>query len=139
MSDTITVAVEVGAPLAQVWSDFTSPEAICAWNAASPDWHTTRAENDLRVGGRFTARMEAKDGSAGFDFTGVYDEVVSEERLRYVMDDGRTVEVTFVPTDHGVMVTEIFDPENENSRELQAQGWQAILDSFKQYCERGGV
>lgn len=139
MSETITVAVVVEAPLSQVWHAFTSPEAICAWNAASADWHTTRSENDLRVGGRFTSRMEAKDGSVGFDFSGVYDSVVTEESLSYAMDDGRKVAVTFVPTEDGVRVTETFDPEHENSRELQQQGWQAILDSFKRYCEKSGA
>ncbi len=136
MNSPITVMVEVQAPLRKVWAAFTEPEAICAWNAASDDWYTPRAEVDLRVGGRFTARMEARDGSEGFDFTGVYDEVVPGELLSYSLDDGRKVEVTFVPTPGGVRVIESFAAEDEHSLAIQQQGWQAILDSFKRYCER---
>jgi uncharacterized protein YndB with AHSA1/START domain len=131
----IMVETTVRAPLAKVWSDFTSPEAIKAWNAASPDWHTTRAENDLRTGGTFVSRMEAKDGSEGFDFTGTYDEVVPHERIAYTMSDGRKVDVKFVPEEDGVRVVETFDPESENPREMQRAGWQSILDTFKRYCE----
>lgn len=115
---------------------FTDPEAIKVWNAASEDWHTTRAENDLRTGGTFLSRMEAKDGSAGFDFTGTYDEVIPYERIAYIMEDGRRVEVTFVSGKDGVHVIETFDPETENTPEVQREGWQAILENFKKYTER---
>lgn len=131
----ITVEVLVHAPVEKVWRDYTDPAAIVAWNAASDDWHTTKAENDLRVGGRFLSRMEAKDGSAGFDFAGTYDEVVPNERLSYAMDDGREVNVTFAAEGEGTRVTVIFDPETENTPEFQRQGWQAILDRFKKYVE----
>ena len=105
------------------------------WNNASPDWHTPRAENDLRVGGRFLSRMEAKDGSAGFDFTGIYDAVVPMERIAYTMDDGRKAAITFAPEGEGTHIAVTFDPESENSLEMQQSGWQAILDNFKKYAE----
>lgn len=131
----ITVDILVNAPLEKVWSDYTSPDAICAWNAASDDWHTTRATNDLRTGGRFLSRMETKDGSEGFDFQGTYEEVVPFERIAYVMDDGRKAVTTFLREVEGVRVATSFDPETENPREMQQAGWQAILDSFKRYAE----
>lgn len=131
----ITIETQVRAPIETVWDAFTNPDAIKVWNAASPDWHTTRSENDLKVGGRFVSRMEAKDGSAGFDFSGVYDSVVINECIAYTMDDGRKVEVTFIPDDTGVRVVETFDPETENPHDVQRTGWQAILDNFKQYAE----
>lgn len=135
MTDTITVEVLVHAPVDKVWDDFTTPAAICSWNAASPDWHTPHAENDLRTGGTFTSRMESKDGKEGFDFSGRYDEVVPHERIAYTMDDGRRVVVTFLPEHESVRVTEVFDPESSNPPEMQRAGWQAILDSFKRYVE----
>lgn len=124
------------APIEEVWTAFTDPEAIKVWNAASDDWHTTKAENDLRAGGTFFSRMEAKDGSAGFDFTGTYDEVIPHERIAYTMEDGRTVDVTFVSGQDGVHLIETFDPETENTPEMQRAGWQAILENFKKYTER---
>jgi uncharacterized protein YndB with AHSA1/START domain len=135
MNDTITVETLVRAPLEKVWHDFTDPEAIVVWNTASEDWHTTHAENDLRIGGFFSSRMEAKDGSEGFDFGGVYDEVVPQERIAYTMSDGRKVTVSFVEEGDMVRVTETFDPETENTHEVQRSGWQAILDNFKKYTE----
>jgi uncharacterized protein YndB with AHSA1/START domain len=135
MKNPITVSVCVEVPLSKAWHDFTDPEAIVNWNAASEDWHTTRAENDVRVGGRFVSRMEAKDGSEGFDFSGTYDEVIVNERIAYSMDGGRTVAVTFAEGPSGVTVTETFEPETENAHELQRLGWQSILDSFKKYSE----
>lgn len=122
-------------PVEKVWQYFTEPDHIKAWNNASPDWHSPRVENDLRVGGRFNTRMEAKDGSEGFDFTGTYTEVVPEERIAYAMDDGRKVEVVFEETEGGTRVTETFDPEDENPIEMQKEGWQSILDNFKRYVE----
>lgn len=136
MQEPVTVEVFITAPPERVWEMFTSPDAIMEWNAASDDWHTTAATNDLRVGGTFTSRMEAKDQSEGFDFSGVYTEVVPHERLRYEMEDGRTVTVTFTPEATGTRVTETFDPEQENAIEMQRAGWQAILDNFKAFVER---
>lgn len=138
MSERINVETVVNAPLATVWDSFTDPEAIKAWNSASPDWHTPRAENDLRVGGTFTSRMEAVDGSEGFDFTGTYAEVIPRARIAYVMSDGRTVEIDFTETEDGVHIVETFDPESENPHELQRTGWQSILDNFKKYTESIG-
>ncbi|MCI0597756.1 SRPBCC family protein [Candidatus Parcubacteria bacterium] len=135
-TETITVETRIRAPIEKIWRDYTSPEAIKVWNAASNDWHTTRAENDLRVGGRFLSRMEAKDGSAGFDFTGTYDVVVPNERIGYTMEDGRKAEITFTPDGDGVHVIVTFDPETENTHEVQRAGWQAILDTFKKYSEK---
>lgn len=135
MNEAITIETHVRAPLAKVWSDFTSPEAVKVWNAASDDWHTTEARNDVRTGGTFFSRMEAKDGSDGFDFAGTYDEVIEHERIAYTMEDGRKVTVTFTPDETGVRVVETFDPESENPREMQQAGWQAILDNFKKYVE----
>lgn len=139
MNETITVQTVVNAPIEKVWDAYTDPEAVPKWNTPSEDWHTPRAENDLRVGGAFTYRMEAKDGSAGFDFGGTYTEVVLHERIAYTMTDGRTAIVSFTPLDTGVQVVVTFDPESENSHEMQRAGWQAILDSFKKYVEGAGV
>ena len=135
MEHAITVETFVNASPEKVWLDFTNPDAIKVWNTASDDWHTTYAENDLRVGGHFSSRMEAKDGSAGFDFNGVYDEVVTYERLAYTMEGGRKVSIDFIPEHDGVRVVESFEPETENTHELQRAGWQSILDTFKRYAE----
>ncbi len=131
----ITVEAEIAAPVEKVWRFWTSPEHITRWNTASDDWHTPRAENDLRVGGKFKSRMEAKDGSMGFDFEGVYEAVKMHERIEYVMSDGRKVRVIFSDAGNKTVVTETFDAETENPIELQRNGWQAILDHFKQYTE----
>jgi uncharacterized protein YndB with AHSA1/START domain len=136
MDNTITVETRVNALIDKVWDAFTSPEDIMQWNAASDDWHTTAATNDLRAGGSFTSRMEAKDGSQGFDFEGTYDEVVPHERIAYTMADGRKVVVTFTEEEGGVRIQETFDPESENTPEVQRAGWQAILDNFKRHVER---
>lgn len=106
------------------------------WNAASEDWHAPRAENDLRVGGVFRCRMEAKDGSAGFDFSGVYTEVIPQERIAYALDDQRTVEVQFTVEGNAVHIVETFVAEDANPVEMQRAGWQAILNNFKQYVEQ---
>lgn len=135
MQEKITVACEVHAPIEKVWSDFTDPVAIKSWNAASPDWHTPHAENDLREGGSFLYRMEAKDGSEGFDFRGTYTAIVPHERIAYAMDDGRTVETVFNNKGKSVEVSTTFDPETENPSEMQQQGWQSILENFKRYAE----
>lgn len=135
MKDAITVETRVQAPIETVWRNFTDPEAIKVWNAASGDWHTPHAENEVKAGGTFSYRMEARDGSAGFDLVGIYDAVTVNERLAYTMGDGRKVEVTFTPDGDGVRVTETFEPETENPHELQRAGWQAILNNFKKYSE----
>lgn len=133
----ITVSTTISAPVRKVWDLFTKPEHIVKWNNASDDWHTTRAENDLRVGGKFGSRMEAKDGSVGFDFGGVYESVEEHSSYSYVMSDGRQVLVTFEEADGSTTVTETFDAETENPVEMQREGWQAILNNFKRYVEAG--
>jgi uncharacterized protein YndB with AHSA1/START domain len=135
MNKTITVETTVNAPVEKVWEFWSKPAHITKWNSASPDWHTPRAENDLRAGGSFSARMEAKDGSFGFDFGGIYDEVRENEYIEYTLGDGRKVSVTFIPELKGTKVVETFEMENTNSEELQRTGWQAIMDSFKRYTE----
>lgn len=131
----ITVETTVKAPVEKAWKLWTTPTHITKWNTASKEWHTPRAENDLRVGGKFLSRMEAKDGSFGFDFEGVYDEVKSNELIAYTMSDGRKVKVTFTANGAETKVVEAFEPESTNSLEMQKSGWQAILDSFKKYTE----
>ena len=131
----ITVDRIVNAPLDRVWNAWNTPADITQWNAAQDDWHTTRSTVDLREGGTFTARMEARDGSAGFDFEGTYTRVVPRQRIEYRMSDGREVTVEFVERAGGVQVTETFDAETEKSVELQRSGWQAILDNFARYTE----
>ena len=134
--NTITVNTIVNAPIEKVWDCWTAPAHIVKWNAASDDWHTPRAENDLRTGGKFLARMEAKDGSFGFDFEGIYDEVIPNQTIAYHMSDGRKVKVEFVQkSENETEVIETFDPESENSLEMQRDGWQAILNNFKKYIE----
>ena len=129
----VTIEATIQASLEKVWSVWTSPEHIVKWNAASDDWHTTKAENDLRVGGRFLSRMEAKDGSFGFDFTGSYDEVVQYELIAYTMEDGRKVRVYFSQSGKSTKIVSVFDAEQENPVDMQKNGWQAILDNFAKY------
>ncbi|HEY5407435.1 MAG TPA: SRPBCC family protein [Ginsengibacter sp.] len=131
----ITVMSIVNVPVEKVWKYWTMPEHITQWNQASEDWHTTRAENDLRTGGSFSSRMEAKDGSFGFDFGGVYDSIIPNSYIEYTLGDGRKVIVNFEAEGNKTTVTENFEAENTNSIELQKTGWQAILDSFKKYAE----
>ncbi len=131
----ITVETSVHAPIEKVWECWTKPEHITKWNAASDDWHTPKAENDLREGGKFTSRMEAKDGSVGFDFGGTYTTVVEHEQIDYTMDDGRTVSVAFDGHGDHTHITEVFDPEAENAPEMQREGWQSIMNNFKKYVE----
>jgi uncharacterized protein YndB with AHSA1/START domain len=132
----LTVSATVNAPIAKVWQYWNDPIHIVMWNTASEDWHTPRAENDLRVGGSFTAHMAAKDGSVAFDFKGNYTEVIEEQKIEYTMEDGRQVTVLFEAIGNTTNVTEHFNPEDINSHELQLSGWQAILNSFKSYTER---
>jgi len=131
----ITIETTVNAPVEKVWEYWSSPEHITKWSSASDDWHTPRAENDLRVGGSFSSRMEAKDGSFGFDFGGVYDEVEQHKLIAYTLGDGRTVKITFTNVEDSTKVEESFDAEETNSIEMQQGGWQAILDNFKKYVE----
>lgn len=131
----ITVEALVNAPVKKVWNVWNNPTDIMKWNQASPDWHCPKAENDLRVGGKFNSRMEAKDGSFGFDFEATYDEVIENKKISYKMPDGRQATTTFENQNNGTKVTTTFDAENENPIEIQKGGWQAILDSFKNYVE----
>lgn len=131
----VTVQAVIQAPVEQVWRHWTEPEHITKWNQASEDWHAPSAENDLRVGGKFTTRMEAKDGSVGFDFYGVYDVVKQHEEISYTLGDGRKVDITFTAQGSETNVVQIFDAEGTNPVELQQAGWQAILNNFKAYTE----
>jgi uncharacterized protein YndB with AHSA1/START domain len=128
----ITVETFVDAPVAKVWSAYTTPEDIKQWNTASDDWHTTASTVDLRVGGQFSSRMEAKDGSFGFDFAGTYTKVVPNELIEYVFGD-RVGVVEFLPATNGVVVRVTFDAETTHPEEQQRQGWQAILDNFAKH------
>jgi uncharacterized protein YndB with AHSA1/START domain len=130
----ISVATTVAAPIAKVWRAYTTPADIVQWNTASPDWHTTTAQVDLRVGGAFSSRMEAKDGSMGFDFAGTYTQIVEHARIEYAFGD-RTAQVEFSEGPGGVKVSVTFDAETTYSVEQQEQGWQAILASFACYVE----
>jgi len=122
--------------VATVWNAYNSAEDIMQWNQASPDWHCTSSVNDLRIGGTFSNRMEAKDGSFGFDFEGKYTAIEPFKRIAYVMADGRTVDIHFKETGDLTSVSTTFDPESENPVEMQREGWQAILTNFKNYVER---
>jgi uncharacterized protein YndB with AHSA1/START domain len=136
MTEKITVETKVAAPMAQIWRAWNTPEDIRQWNAASDDWHTTKSAVDLRVGGAFSSRMEAKDGSMGFDFAGTYTRLV-EHQLIESSFGGRTLLVEFIPGPRGVTVRETFDAETTFPVEQQRQGWQAILDNFKKHVETG--
>jgi uncharacterized protein YndB with AHSA1/START domain len=131
----ITIETTVHAPIEKVWQYWTEPQHIMQWNNASDDWHTPRATNDLREGGTFVARMEAKDGSMGFDFGGTYTKVMEHKQIDFTMGDGRKVSVLFDSHDDHTHITETFDAESKNPPEFQRQGWQAILDNFKKYTE----
>ena len=131
----VTVETTVNAPVEKVWKSWSEPQHITKWCAASDDWHAPKAENDLRTGGTFSTRMEAKDGSFGFDFGGVYDHVKKNEVIEYTMGDGRKVQVTFTPTGNTTQVVETFDAETTNPVDMQRAGWQAILNNFKKYTE----
>jgi uncharacterized protein YndB with AHSA1/START domain len=130
----ITVEAIIKAPVAKVWQTYTTPDDITQWNAASDDWHTTKATVDLRVGGEFSSRMEAKDGSFGFDFSGTYTKVVPKELIEYSFGD-RACSVEFMPSANGVTVRVTFDAETENPAEQQREGWQAILNNFAKHVE----
>lgn len=131
----ITVTTTINAPAEKVWQLWTGPDHIIKWNNASDDWHTTHAENDLRVSGKFLSRMEAKDGSFGFDFWGIYDMVKINNLLEYTLGDGRKVIIQFTSKGNATNIVETFEAESENPVEMQKNGWQAILDNFKKYAE----
>lgn len=131
----VTVQTVIEAPVEKVWNYWTDPNHITQWYQASDDWHAPRAENDLRVGGKFVTRMEAKDGSAGFDYSGTYDVVKLHEEISYTLDDGRKVNVTFIARGDETEVIETFEAESIHPVEFQKAGWQAILDNFKTYTE----
>jgi uncharacterized protein YndB with AHSA1/START domain len=131
----ITVENTVKAPVEKVWRFWTEPEHIRKWAYAIDTWHTPYAENDLKVGGKFLSRMEAKDGSVGFDFGGIYDAIVPNKYLEYTIGDGRKVKITFAENDRETKITENFETEGTNPVEMQRGGWQAILDNFKRYTE----
>lgn len=131
----ITIKTIVNAPIETVWKCWTEPQHIKNWNNALPDWHTTTAENDLRVGGKFLSRMEAKDGSFGFDFYGIYDEVNLYHIIAYTLGDKRKVKITFVSEENKTEIMEEFEAESIHSIEMQEDGWKAILDNFKRYTE----
>lgn len=133
----VTIHTTINAPIAEVWACWTQPEHMTQWTFASDDWESPTATNDLRVGGTFTTRMQAKDGSFGFDFGGTYTSVEEHAHIAYDMTDGRHVDVRFESADGAIRVTETFDLETENSADMQRAGWQAILENFKKYVERG--
>ena len=134
-NNVITVKTTIEAPLEKVWKLWTDPRHIIRWNHASDDWHTTKAKNDLRVGGRFQSRMEAKDGSRGFDFTGEYKRISENKEIVYVIADGRMVDIRFGSIGNKTTIIESFEAEGIHSAEMQRSGWQSILDNFKRYTE----
>ncbi len=131
----ITIEARIKATIEKVWEHWTDPMHITKWNNASDDWHTPHAENDLKVGGKFLYRMEAKDGSFGFDFVGVYDEVTKYKLIAYTMGDGRKARINFEENGNETQITTIFEAENKNPIEMQKSGWQAILNNFKKHIE----
>ncbi|HKJ80438.1 MAG TPA: SRPBCC family protein [Ignavibacteriaceae bacterium] len=135
--DTTKVIIEatVSAGTKKVWDYWNKPEHITKWNFAADDWHCPKAENDLRVGGKLKSRMEARDGSYGFDFEATYDEVTDQKKITYTIADGRKATTDFENLDGKTKITTVFDAENENPIEMQKAGWQAILDNFKKYVE----
>jgi uncharacterized protein YndB with AHSA1/START domain len=134
----ITVETVVKAKLDEVWDAWNTPADIMQWNAADASWHTPRATVDLREGGKFVSRMEARDGSAGFDFEGTYTRVRPKQLVAYRMGDGREVAVKFIEQADGIRIEETFDAETENPAELQRGGWQSILDNFRRHVEARG-
>ena len=134
MNDKITVTAAIDADTAKVWEYYTNPKHITGWNFADPSWHCPSAENDMRVGGTYKARMEARDGSFGFDFEAIYSEIIPGKEFTYSFG-GRTVNVKLESADNRTLISVTFDPENENPVEMQQDGWQSILNNFKTYTE----
>jgi uncharacterized protein YndB with AHSA1/START domain len=131
----ITVEATINAPVAKVWELWNNPDDVIKWNTPDPGWHTPSSENDLRVGGRFKNRMEAKDGTFGFDFEGIYDSVILNQEISYTMADGRQATTIFTEQDGKTHLATTFDAETENDPEFQKQGWQSILNNFVKYAE----
>jgi len=131
----ISIETTINAPLGVVWASWITPADITSWNFASEDWSCPIAKIDLVVGGKFLYRMEAKDGSMGFDFEGIFTSIVERDQIEYALEDGRKVHITFAVSNQGIRLIETFDAENELSAEQQKQGWQSILNNFKQYVE----
>ncbi len=131
----ITVESVINAPVEKVWEYWTNPHHITKWSYASDDWHTPWAKNHLKAGGSFSSRMEAKDGSMGFEFGGVYDVVTPHDYIEYTLEDERKLKITFTPEGNATKVVERFEAESENSIDMQKGGWQAILENFKKYVE----
>ncbi len=132
----ITVQTTVKKPVAAVWPLYNEPTHVVIWNTPSEDWHTPAAVNDLSINGKFSYRMEAKNGIYGFDFSGVYTEVIEHELIAYTLDDGRKVTIEFKPIGDSTKITVDFEAETQNSVDMQKEGWQAILDNFCAYAER---
>ncbi len=135
MATKITINTTISADKNNVWNYYTQPEHITQWNFADPSWHCPKASNDMQVGGTYSARMEAKDGSFGFEFEATYDAIREGDHFTYTMPDGRQVTVTFQEKENATDLTIAFDPENQNPIEMQQNGWQAILNNFKKYAE----
>lgn len=135
MSNKIRITASINADVKKTWDYYTNPEHIVKWNFADPSWQCPSATNDMKAGGKYSARMEAKDGSFGFDFEATYDEVNDGKGFTYTMPDGRQVNVDFVDNGTQTNIDIVFDPEEQNSLEMQKAGWQAILDNFKKYAE----
>lgn len=135
MSTKVTIEAIVSVPIAKAWNYWNKPEHITQWNFAHESWHCPSSENDLRPGGNLKSRMEAKDGSFGFDFEATYDEVIDHKRIVYTIADGRRVETEFSDLGGKTQIVTVFEAESENPVEMQKGGWQAILDNFKKYTE----
>jgi uncharacterized protein YndB with AHSA1/START domain len=131
----ITIKSEINLPVKKVWKLWTTPEDIVKWNHASDDWHTPKAVNDLRKGGSFNFRMEARDGSMGFDFFGVYESVIPNNNICYTLGDGRKVDISFEEKESRTEIVECFEAESTHLVEMQRSGWQSILDNFRKYAE----
>lgn len=132
----LTATVSINAPIEKVWKCWNTPEDIMQWNQASPDWHCPASEVDLRIGGKFTDTMAAKDGSFSFDFWGTYDDIIENELIMVTLGDGRKWKTTFASNGDVTEVVENFEAEDQNPHEMQQAGWQAILNSFKAHCEK---
>jgi uncharacterized protein YndB with AHSA1/START domain len=132
----VTVEATINAPVEKVWNNYNNPEHVTKWNFADPSWHCPSAKSDFRVGGEFSARMEAKDGSFGFDFGATYTAIETNRKVSYVMVDGRKCTVSFMPIGNTTHVVVVFDAETQNPIEMQKGGWQAILNNFKEYSEQ---
>lgn len=136
LKNKLKVEVLVNSTIENVWKVWNSPDHIIKWCSGHPDWHTPKASNDLRVGGKLYTRMEAKDGSMGFDMYNTYDEIIENQWIKYHLEDGRICEVSFKKSKDGVIIEQLFDPESVNTPELQKEGWQNILNNFKDYLEK---